>query len=150
MGGISSGEGRPHGRFHLVRRSILDQLAPVMKRQNRLLLFALGVAAALAGCATDSDRPALRTGMTRDDLRAWFGAPVRIEAAPGGEEVWYYRFAYWTPPEVGGTTYQDRLNEVDTVSVSISTSRGTQERPIHLSSDGRVVDPVPEGKIVKK
>jgi outer membrane protein assembly factor BamE (lipoprotein component of BamABCDE complex) len=119
-----------------------------------LFLIALLVASMLSGCVTDSDpgsyRPRLRGGMSRDDLRACFGKPLRIEAAPAGGEDWYYNFAFSSAAQAEtSTTYDSSGARTDSVSVSVSDTKSAQECPIHLSSDGYVIEPIPEGNIVR-
>ncbi len=118
----------------------------------RLFITALCAAAALAGCVTtDSDAPQVRVGMSRDDLRAHFGEPLRIEPAPYGGEDWYYTFASWGSPQVDrSTSYDPSGARTDSVSVSLSDARSTQECPVHLSNDGYVTEPIPDGQIVRK
>jgi len=119
----------------------------------RLLLACTLVllAAAFTACVSDApDPPRLRVGMSRDDLRACFGEPLRVEAAPTGGENWYYPFTGWSRPEIGGETSRDMFDpNISTVSVTLSSSHGTHESPIHVSGDGYVVDPIPAGKIVR-
>jgi hypothetical protein len=88
--------------------------------------------------------------MSRDDLRACFGEPLRIEPAPTGGENWFYRFTGWSRPEIGGETSRDMFDpNVNTVSITLSSSHGTHESAVHISGDGYVVDPLPAGKIVR-
>lgn len=114
-------------------------------------LVILGVLfAGLAGCVTDSSsHPTLRAGMSREDLRACFGPPLRVEAAPDGGENWFYLFSAWSPPQLGGAAERDPFDpNVSTVSVTMSSSHGTKECAVHLSAEGYVLDPIPAGKIV--
>jgi len=119
---------------------------------GRLFMASLFAAAALAGCVTtDSDAPQVRVGMSRDDLRAHFGEPLRIEPASSGGEDWYYTFASWSSPQVDtSTSYDISGARTDSVSVSLSDARSTQECPVHLSNDGYVTEPIPDGQIVRK
>ena len=114
-------------------------------------MLALFAAAALAGCVTDSDRPRVRVGMSRDDLRSRFGEPLRIESAASGGEDWYYSFVSWGTPQIEATASHDNFGAGrDSVSIGLSSTWSTQECPIHLSGDGFVVEPIPDGKIVGK
>jgi hypothetical protein len=89
--------------------------------------------------------------MTRDDLRACFGEPLHVEPAPSGGEDWYYLFSAWSPPEIGGAATRDMFDpNVSTVSVTLSSSHGTHESPVHVSGEGYVVEPLPAGKIVRR
>jgi hypothetical protein len=121
-----------------------------MRLRGRIF-FALCLAAMLAGCASDQpERPRLHAGMPREELKAWYGEPSRIEPAPGGGEDWYYTFSYWSPPQVGGTTSRDEVQQIDTVSLGLSSSHSKVECPVHISPEGRVVGPVPPGKLVPR
>lgn len=117
-----------------------------------LCLLALSLVCALAGCATESARsePArVRVGMSRDDLKFFFGNPSRIEPLPDGGEDWYYSFATSSPPQVESSSVVDPFGgRTDTVSVTVSDNRTVQRCPIHLSADGLVIEPIPEGKLV--
>lgn len=117
----------------------------------RLFIFALLAAAALAGCVTDSDRPRVRAGMSRDALRSYFGEPSRIEPVAAGGEDWYYSFAAWSTPQMDGTASRDAFDPTSSsVSVTVSSTWSTQECPIHISADGYVIEPIPGGKLVGK
>jgi hypothetical protein len=119
-------------------------------RMHRLLVLAMFVAVAVTGCATDPapEHPRVRVGMSREDVRFYFGEPLRIEATPWGED-WYYRCLYWSNPQVGGEVVQNAYDGSGAVSVSVSSPPGNKgECPIHLSADGHVIEPLPEGKIL--
>lgn len=117
----------------------------------RPYLFVLLAAAALTACVTDTDRPRVRGGMSRDDLKFYFGNPLRIEAVSSGGEDWYYSFAGWSTPQLDATASRDILDPTSSsVSVTASSSSGTRESPIHLSADGYVIEPIPDGRIVRK
>jgi hypothetical protein len=120
-------------------------------RYFRPFLFVLLAAAALTACVTDSDRPRVRGGMSRDDLKFYFGKPLRIETVPSGGEDWYYSFAGWSTPQFDATASRDVLDPAtSSVSVTASSSTGTRESPIHLSADGYVIEPIPDGRIVRR
>jgi hypothetical protein len=113
----------------------------------RLLVCAL-LAAALSACVTDSERPRVRVGMSRDRLREYFGEPLRIEHVASGGEDWYYSFTGWSRPQVDGEAWRDPYDpNTSSVSVTVSSSRDTREYPVHLSAEGRVVEPIPSGRI---
>ena len=121
-----------------------------MKIQN-FYLIAMGLAA-LIGCESmpETSSVAVRTGMTREQLKARFGEPLRIEAAAAGGEDWYYRFAGWrTRPtgEAGTSVGTDGTSTY--VSAGLESWTETGEQPIHVSADGYVVGPLPQGKVVK-
>ena len=106
----------------------------------------------LAGCASSPETSDIRvrTGMSRDDLKLFFGNPVRIQATSDGCEDWYYRFRGWrsdsssesgTAIGTGGTSSYG--------NASVQFSQDTEEAAVHVSADGHVVEPIPEGKIVR-
>ena len=107
----------------------------------------------LAGCATDpqSKYTTVMEGMSRNNLRFYFGEPTRIVQTPRGED-WYYRFAFWhaAPTSDSGTTIDPATGERSNyASVILDISKDSVEMPVHVSPDGFVVRPVPEGKIIK-
>jgi hypothetical protein len=88
--------------------------------------------------------------MSRDELRLHFGEPLRIEPGAFGEEDWYYRFAAWETYPTGETgTTEDFGERTSYVAVGLGFSKKTVEHAIHVSAEGRVVEPLPKGKIVK-
>jgi outer membrane protein assembly factor BamE (lipoprotein component of BamABCDE complex) len=107
-----------------------------------------------AGCSTDSEQTdnniRVQAGMSRDDLKLYFGSPLRVEPAATGGENWYYRFSSWNadPEESSGiNTDGGTITHYDSKSVTFSKS--TDVYPVHLSPLGLVVAPVPDGKIVR-
>jgi outer membrane protein assembly factor BamE (lipoprotein component of BamABCDE complex) len=107
----------------------------------------------LAGCesAPHTAVTAVQLGMSRSDLKLYFGEPLRIErVAPGGED-WYYRFAAWKarPTSEAGNRVDFGQN-TSYVSVGVEVSKDTEEHPIHVSSEGYVIRPLPDGKVVKE
>ena len=119
-----------------------------MVRRSLLLAALLLTITNFAGCVTESnDRPSLFVGMSRDRLRARFGEPLRIEQARAGGEDWYYPFS--NPLDVQASSYHDGNSQSDSVSVSLGDSGKRQECPIHLSSEGFVIEPLPTGHIVR-
>ncbi len=125
-----------------------------MRRHTRLML-ALVALAAMAGCVTEPEleRSPIRVGMSRQDLRFFFGEPVRIEAIDSGGEDWYYRFVSSESPQVDGAVSQDPVDGTGAVAVSVSGlpgKAGKVELPIHLSAEGRVIEPIPEGKLLRR
>jgi hypothetical protein len=114
-------------------------------------LLQLSVIAVLlpAGCVTESDAPHLYTGMSRGRLRARFGEPHRVEHAPAGGEDWYYAFS--NPFQIQGSRDHDAQTAADSASAGISYSVGAdpQERPVHLSPEGYVIEPLPSGHLVR-
>jgi hypothetical protein len=112
------------------------------KTNPRRLCLALLSTLLFAGCVTQPEMASVRAGMSREDLRFYFGEPVRIQATDSGGEDWYYRFVSWTNPTV------ERTVSHDSRSTTSSSSYSKDERPIHLSPDGHVMEPLPEGKLV--
>jgi hypothetical protein len=118
-------------------------------KQSRQLSFGLLAAVAIAGCVTEPQESArVRVGMTRDDLRFFFGEPLRIEVVETGEEIWYYRVIAPTAPIMGGAAWQDAYTGEGGVAIEVSPSEKVQmECPIFLSPEGQVVEPLPEVSI---
>lgn len=116
--------------------------------------FALVLLGALIlnGCASFSQSTKLpvQLGMTRDDLRTFFGQPLRVVPVAGGGEDWYYHFVDWKSQPTGSSgTSDDFGQKTSYASVGLQFSRNVVERPIHVSPDDEVIPPLPEGKIVK-
>jgi len=112
-----------------------------------LPLFCL-IALLAAGCDTDEpDAPRLFPGMSREKLKTRFGEPIRIVQLPGGGEDWFYTFS--TPFQVETSSETDLQSRSVSAGVSISDNPGTEQRPVHLSPDGIVVEPIPRGHIVR-
>ena len=89
--------------------------------------------------------------MSRDDLKLHFGEPLRVVPDPAGGEDWYYRFVSWqTTPSSDSGTSVDSGGITSYASVSLEATRDTGEQPIHISSEGYVVEPIPAGKAVQK
>ena len=87
--------------------------------------------------------------MTRNQLLFTFGRPLRVQQRPNGGEEWFYHFGsqqHESHP-VSETTVSEteRSYSVGQESSVITTM---QEAPIHLSQSGRVVAPIPAGRIV--
>ena len=105
----------------------------------------------IAGCADapETSENHLRLGLSREQLRARFGEPLRIESHGANGEDWYYRFVSW---DRHPTYTEDTSNEfgqrTTTSSVGVQFERADGELPVHLSPDGRVIAPLPEGKVV--
>lgn len=104
----------------------------------------------LAGCASTphAANDNVRLGMSRDELRAHFGEPLRIVKTPEGGEDWYYHFANHHWSSTSSTTNDDGGHTTTSYSSSWSISVGTVDRPVHIAFDGYVMGPLPEGKIV--
>ena len=106
----------------------------------------------LAGCASDPKNAysSVLPGMSRNNLRFYCGEPLRIEPTASGGEDWYYRFSSWqTQQTETETTTQEFGNRTHDVSSNLNISKQVLECPVHISSDGFVVEPIPKGKVVK-
>ena len=68
-----------------------------------------------------------------------------LSNARAGGEDWYYSFS--SSPEAQGSTYHD--GQTDSVSVSVSVSNDKVDRPVHLSPEGYVIEPLPSGHVVR-
>jgi outer membrane protein assembly factor BamE (lipoprotein component of BamABCDE complex) len=108
---------------------------------------------AFAGCVffqKTVDTP-VQLGMSRSDLRLHFGEPLRIERTAAGGEDWYYCFVSWrTHPAADAGTSDDFGEKSSYGSVGWQASRYSGEHPIHVSSEGCVVGPLPNGKVLKE
>jgi hypothetical protein len=105
----------------------------------------------LAGCASGPEPAdvAVRLGMSRDHLRLHFGEPLRIESAADGGEDWYYRFVSWKTHAIGESGTMGEYGErTSYVSVGLEFSKDPEECPIHVSAEGYVIEPLPNGKVV--
>ena len=105
-----------------------------------------------AGCASSPETSdiAVRSGMTSSDLTFFFGEPVRVQPGANGGADWYYRFAVWNShasSESGVTVDANGVNSY--ASETLQPSKDTIEEPIHVSSGGYVIEPLPDGKIVR-
>jgi outer membrane protein assembly factor BamE (lipoprotein component of BamABCDE complex) len=121
--------------------------------KTRCFVLAAITLCVFGGCATthETTYSTVLEGMSRNNLRCYFGKPLRIETTAAGGEVWYYRFASWKihPTSESGTR-EDFGEKTSYVSVGLSGSKEIEEHPVHISSDGFVVGPLPEGKVVKQ
>lgn len=118
---------------------------------RRFLSAAIGLLL-LAGCAgeTQTAKPPLHSGMSSAALKSRFGEPLRIEPSPAGGEDWYYHFVSWkTQPSGSSETSHEFGQPTSSVTVGLEISRNSEDRPVHVSPEGYVTDPLPEGRIVK-
>src|SRR4051812_28453757 len=100
----------------------------------------------LAGCSTthETTYSTVLEGMPRSVLRADFGEPLRIEARASGGEDWYYRFSSWQSQPTGSSGTSNDFGERTTyVSAGLDFSKQIIELPVHVSSEGFVVPPLP-------
>ena len=119
-------------------------------RRIPIFIFLLLALATINGCVSESDTPTLFVGMSGDRLKSRFGEPLRVERTSSGGEDWYYSFASWRNPDMEASTYNDGVSKSVSASMTFSDQQSTQEQPIHLSSNGRVIEPLPVGKIIRK
>jgi hypothetical protein len=106
----------------------------------------------VAGCASDPKNAyaTVLAGMSRNNLRFYFGEPLRIEPAAAGGEDWYYRFASLHVEPTGASGASEEFGQQTSyASASLDFSRQVVELPVHVSSEGFVVEPLPKGKVVK-
>jgi hypothetical protein len=113
----------------------------------------LGLALMLGGgCASEprTSDMGVHLGMSRDDLRFFFGEPVRVEPDGAGGESWYYRFVTWKarPGGESGSSVENG-ERTSYAAVTVEFSQDPEEAPIHLSPEGHVIEPLPKGKVVK-
>ena len=88
--------------------------------------------------------------MSRDDLKLFFGNPVRIEPTANGGEDWYFRFDGWRSDTTTDSGTSMNGGDVSSyTNANVAFSRDTREEPVHVSPIGYVVEPIPEGKIVR-
>ncbi len=119
-------------------------------KESLLLCAALG--AMLTGCASSpvvSDIR-VREGMEGSYVKRVFGEPLRTERDADGSEDWYYNFVAWKGNPDGASSTTVSPGSTDTfVNGGLSITKETSEAPIHVSADGHVTGPIPEGKIKK-
>lgn len=123
-----------------------------MKVRGLNFILASLLALLFAACADSppvADSP-VRTGLSRNDVLVRFGEPLRVEADGAGGEDWWYRFTWWETQPTGVTESHDEFGDrTSSVSVGLNISKPTEERPIHISPEGYVVEPVPKGRLIK-
>lgn len=120
----------------------------------RLVLPVLGIAVLLTGCSSPPTSPTVIAtpvlkGMSQDELLQFFGPPIRRERFADGLEDWIYHIGSRTE-DSHTTSYSRNIPFGHTYSYSHTSTTTTtmSERPVHLSSEGRVMDPVPPGQII--
>lgn len=124
----------------------------MMIKTRNLIAATLGLLL-LAGCETAEQTPTseVHLGMTRERLRTRFGEPLRIEPVASGGEDWYYRFLAWRTHPSGETGVAVGTGGTESyVSATVEATKEAVERPIHISPEGFVIEPIPEGKIIKE
>src|SRR5215469_17043308 len=120
----------------------------------RSINLVAGVFILFAGCATAPDNAsdiAVRVGMSRNELKAVYGDPLRIESTPYGGQDWYYHFYSWAKGPTVSVSETTDANGYPTTSTSEGwqVEKGPIDEPIHLSPQGYVVGPLPSGKVLK-
>jgi len=118
----------------------------------KCLLFVTASFCLFAGCASSPETSdiAVRAGMTSADLKLFFGEPVRVQPGANGGADWYYRFAVWNSHATSKSGITADTSGVNSyVSANLSPSKDTLEEPVHVSSGGYVIEPLPDGKIVR-
>ena len=130
------------------KEELVNEGLHIMKISHPLSL-ALGLCL-LTGCTTTPKTYSqVLAGMSRNNLRFWFGEPLRIEHLASGGEDWYYHFSSWQSKPVGEAVPKDEFGQPNSVSAGLEFSQQVVESPVRLSPDGFVVPPVPAGKVVK-
>lgn len=120
--------------------------------RNVLLVLVL----LLAGCASSSEpvtaAAPVSLGMSAADLRSYFGEPRRIETNPDGSARWFYRFR--TAAQIEAESHTVRKESDTGLEVSRLWRRtktfSAPEQAVHVSAEGFVVAPVPEGAVVRR
>ncbi len=119
---------------------------------NVCQFLSLAFALALAGCAASSPRVVstpVHAGMSMAELTAAFGSPLRTERHSDGGEDWFYRFGSQQteshPISESSVTETERNH---TVGQENTRTTVMHESAIHLSPWGRVLPPLPKGKVV--
>lgn len=121
--------------------------------------FALGLpmAACLAGLLScqGTGRSGLHLGMSKEEVTAKFGPPIRIEKDSNGGQEWYYRTSLMEATvereSTPGPDFSDewRLADGETIqtsSVTKTLKKKYRELPVSISPDGKV-DGMPNGKL---
>jgi hypothetical protein len=105
----------------------------------------------LSGCVSaPKTYSTVLEGMSRNNLRYWFGEPLRIEHPASGGEDWYYRFSSWQSRPVDNPGLKEDYGQQQTVvSGGLQFYQRIEDLPVHISPDGFVIPPVPKGKVVK-
>src|SRR5579859_6420260 len=88
---------------HLPQQNYAANTGAQMKIQNAILIVL--PLAGLIGCESvpETSPVAVRPGMTREQLKARYGEPLRIEPVASGGEDWHYRFLAWKSRPSGET-----------------------------------------------
>jgi outer membrane protein assembly factor BamE (lipoprotein component of BamABCDE complex) len=126
----------------------------MMQLMSRLALPA-AVSLLVASCSAPylpevpSDVP-VRAGMTRKELTAALGAPLRKEARAGGGEIWYYRFrieGIYTMRKGSNEWTKHDENKKPVLDAMILAKEETQA-PLQVSAEGKVTGEIPKGRIL--
>ena len=118
-----------------------------------LHLTSLAALAVLAGCATEPVvvTTPMHPGMSKAELRATYGPPLRSVPHGDGSEDWYYAFGTQTHATTPIATHEQTADsQSTTVGEESSTTTTSTERPVHLSPAGRVTGRIPPGNVVRR
>jgi outer membrane protein assembly factor BamE (lipoprotein component of BamABCDE complex) len=122
-----------------------------MIRTTYLCLLLLSVF--LGACSSTSSPRivaiAVREGMTREQLLSVFGHPLSIQRQPDGAEEWFYNFGFQqhgSRPVSESTVTETGRSYSVAQETSVTTT--LSQAPIHLSTSGRVIGPIPAGHVV--
>ena len=122
----------------------------MIKRSRCIFLAAMSLSVFVGCAARETTYSTVMEGMSRNVLRANFGEPLRIEPQASGGEDWYYNFSSWQAQPTGSSgTTEDFGDRTSYASAGLAFSQRVLELPVHVSSAGFVVSPLPKGKVVK-
>ena len=153
------GSGSPAVAVHDANRRWLNcdvqatfAYAKNMITKSRYIFLAAISLFIFTGCATrETTYSTVMEGMSRNVLRANFGEPLQIEPRASGGEDWYYNFSSWQAQPTGSSgTTEDFGEQTSYATAGLAFSQRVLELPVHVSSEGFVVPPLPKGKVVKK
>jgi outer membrane protein assembly factor BamE (lipoprotein component of BamABCDE complex) len=118
-----------------------------------LSLTSLAGLVLLVGCATDPVilTTPIRSGMSKAELRAAYGSPVRVVSKADGSEDWYYTFGTQSHATQSISTHEQTVDgQTATVGEESATTTTSTEQPIRLSPAGRVTGRIPPGNVVRR
>ncbi|HYF33795.1 MAG TPA: outer membrane protein assembly factor BamE [Prosthecobacter sp.] len=106
----------------------------------------------LAACSSSLPTPAMKIGMTKQEVRTLYGEPLRIERQRGGGESWHYQMRVTRseprPFTTGSAEYEPYKREPSTYTSSAGIEWGdtSQEHSasVDFNAQGRV-EAVPNG-----
>ena len=118
-----------------------------------LHLTSLAAITIFAGCATEPVvvTTPMHPGMSKAELRATYGAPLRIVPHGDGSEDWYYAFGTRTHATTPIATHEQTADsQTTTVGEESTTTTTSTEQPVRLSPAGRVNGRIPAGNVVRR